>query len=59
VSYMSYNRCICQKCGSQFATMIKSDEELLKEACPKCGEKQLKLQGSLSFAEINSLFGGG
>jgi hypothetical protein len=39
--------------------MIKSDEELLREACPKCGEKQLKLQGSLSFAEISSLFGGG
>jgi NAD-dependent SIR2 family protein deacetylase len=56
---MSYNRCACQKCGSQFATMIKSDEELLKEVCPKCGEKQLKLQGALSFTEINSLFGGG
>jgi predicted nucleic acid-binding Zn-ribbon protein len=56
---MSYNRCICQKCGSQFATMLSRDEELLKEACPKCGEKQLKLQGALSFAEISSLFGGG
>jgi ssDNA-binding Zn-finger/Zn-ribbon topoisomerase 1 len=39
--------------------MISKNEELLKEACPKCGEKQLKLQGALSFAEINSLFGGG
>jgi predicted nucleic acid-binding Zn-ribbon protein len=56
---VSYNRCICQKCGSQFATMINNDEELLREACPKCGEKQLKLQGTLSFAEINGLFGGG
>jgi PHP family Zn ribbon phosphoesterase len=56
---VSYNRCICQKCGSQFATMINSDAELLKEKCPKCGEKQLKLQGGLSFAEISSLFGGG
>lgn len=56
---MSYNRCICQKCGSQFATMISSDAELVNEPCPKCGEKQLKLSGALTFSEINGLFGGG
>ncbi len=56
---MSYNKCTCQKCGSNFATVINSDLELQNESCPKCGEKQLKLAGALSFAEINSLFGGG
>ena len=58
---MSYNRCICQKCGNQYATVLDKDEELLKEACPNCGEKQLKLIGPLSVSEVNSLFysGGG
>lgn len=56
---MSYNRCICQKCGSQFATVLADDVELQKEACPKCGEKQLKLSGALSFSEMSSLFSGG
>ncbi len=56
---MSYNRCVCQKCGSQFATVLSDDVELQKEACPKCGEKQLKLSGALSFSEISSLFSGG
>ncbi|MEW6109878.1 MAG: hypothetical protein AB1632_12035 [Nitrospirota bacterium] len=53
---MSYNRCICEKCGSQYATMIDNDIEIQKESCPNCGEKQLKLSGPLSFSEINSLF---
>jgi hypothetical protein len=39
--------------------MIKSDVELMNEPCPKCGERQLKLSGALTFSEINSLFGGG
>ncbi len=39
--------------------MINNDAELMSEPCPKCGERQLKLAGALSFAEINSLFGGG
>ena len=56
---MSYNRCICQKCGSQFATVLDDDLELQKETCPKCGERQLKLSGALSFAEMSSLFSGG
>lgn len=56
---MSYNRCICQKCGSNFATMIDNNLELEKEACPKCGEKQLKISEPLSFSEISSLFYGG
>jgi len=58
---MSYNRCICHKCGNQYATVIDKDDELLKEACPNCGEKQLKLIGPLSVSEVNSLFysGGG
>jgi len=56
---MSYNKCICQKCGSQYATVIKSDVEIRNEPCPKCGEKQLKLSGPLSFQETSSLYGGG
>ncbi len=56
---MTYNRCSCQKCGAQFATIINSDDELLKEACPGCGEKKLKIVGPLSQAEISSLFYGG
>ena len=56
---MSYNRCVCQKCGNQYATVIDKDEELLNEACPNCGEKQLKLIGPLSVSEVNSLFYGG
>ncbi len=56
---MTYNKCICQKCGSQYATVLNRETELAKEACPKCGEKQLKLAGALSMAETSSLFSGG
>jgi len=56
---MSYNRCTCQKCGKQYATVIDNDEDLQKEACPNCGEKQLKLIGLMSVSEVNSLFSGG
>jgi DNA-directed RNA polymerase subunit RPC12/RpoP len=56
---MSYNKCFCQKCGNQYATVIDKDEVLQNEACPNCGEKQLKLTGPLSFSETNSLFSGG
>ncbi len=56
---MSYSKCVCQKCGSQYATMIGNELELLKESCPKCGEKQLKFAGQLSFSEMNGLFSGG
>lgn len=56
---MSYNKCICQKCGSQYATVMSTDEELIKEPCPKCGERQLKMSGPMSFSEISSLFAGG
>jgi Zn finger protein HypA/HybF involved in hydrogenase expression len=56
---MSYNKCICQKCGSQYATIIKNDIEIQNEPCPKCGEKQLKLAGPLSFHESSGLYGGG
>ena len=56
---MSYNRCVCGKCGTYFATAIPTDEELKKETCPHCGEKQLKIVGPMSFSEINSLFSGG
>jgi NAD-dependent SIR2 family protein deacetylase len=54
-----YNRCSCQKCGSHYATIINSDEELQKEACPSCNEKKLKLEGPLSAAEMSSMFSGG
>jgi len=53
---LTYNRCSCLQCGSQYATVISSDEELLKESCPGCGEKKLKIVGPLSPAEINSMF---
>ncbi len=56
---MSYNRCKCENCGSEFATLLDNDFELQKEACPKCGEKELKLTGVLSFSEMSSLFSGG
>ena len=56
---MSYNKCECKKCGSQYATQIRDEIELQKEACPKCGEKQLKLAGPLSFYETQGLFSGG
>ena len=47
------------KCGSQYATQIQKEDELQKECCPKCGEKQLKLKGPLSFYETSGLFSGG
>lgn len=53
---MSYNKCVCQVCGSQYATMIPNDLELQKEACPGCGAKQLKILEPMSFSEVNSLF---
>jgi predicted nucleic acid-binding Zn-ribbon protein len=53
---MSYNRCTCQKCGKQYATVIDSEVLLQQEACPNCGEKELKLAGPLSASEVNSLF---
>ncbi len=56
---MSYSKCACRKCGSQYATMISDDLELQKESCPKCGEKQLKFLGQLSISEVSSLFSGG
>ncbi len=56
---MAYNRCVCGKCGSNYATMINTDEELKKEACPNCGQKKLKLTGPMSYSEISSLFYGG
>ncbi len=59
VKDMSYNRCLCQQCGNQYATVIDKDEVLQNEACPNCGSKQLKLIGPLSFTEMNSLFSGG
>ena len=39
--------------------MIDNDEDLQKESCPNCGEKQLKLIGPLSVSEVTSLFSGG
>jgi len=55
----TYNRCSCEKCGSNYATIINSAEELQKEACPSCGEKKMKLAGPLSAAEMNGMFSGG
>jgi len=55
----TYNRCSCGKCGSHYATIINSDEELQKESCPSCNEKKLKLEGPLSAAELNGMFSGG
>jgi DNA-directed RNA polymerase subunit RPC12/RpoP len=59
MNQMTYNKCSCMKCGSQYATQIQKDEELQAEKCPKCGEKQLKLIGPLSFYETSGLFSGG
>ncbi len=56
---MSYNKCVCEKCGSQYATVICNEAELQQQACPKCGENKLKLAGPLSFYETSSLFSGG
>lgn len=56
---MSYNRCVCGKCGSNFATVIQTDDELKKEACPSCGEKELTITAPLSFQEVSGLFSGG
>ena len=55
----TYNRCSCEKCGSHFATIINSDEELQKESCPSCKEKKLKLEGPLSAEEMSSMFSSG
>jgi Zn finger protein HypA/HybF involved in hydrogenase expression len=59
VKNMSYSKCTCRKCGSQFATSLQNDIDVKNEPCPSCGEKQLQLSGKLSFSEINSLFYGG
>jgi Zn finger protein HypA/HybF involved in hydrogenase expression len=59
VDIMSYNKCICKKCESQYATMIDNEQELQNEPCPKCGEKKLKISDPLSFSEMSSLFYGG
>lgn len=59
VNEMSYHKCACQKCGSQYATMIANEMELQQESCPGCGAKQLKLMGPMSFSEMSSLFSGG
>jgi predicted RNA-binding Zn-ribbon protein involved in translation (DUF1610 family) len=56
---MDYNRCVCQECGSHFATILDTDEALQSEPCPKCGKTMLRLSGALSFSEISSLFRGG
>ena len=56
---MSYSKCVCQKCGSNYATVAKTDLDIQNEPCPKCGEKQLKLSGSLSTQEMSSMFSGG
>lgn len=56
---MSYFRCECSKCGSQFATVLSTDEALMSEPCPKCGEKMLKITGEMSLAETKGLFSGG
>jgi hypothetical protein len=53
---LTYNRCECLKCGSHYATIISSEEELQKETCPGCGEKKLKIVGPLSQSEVNSMF---
>ena len=36
--------------------MINSEEELMKETCPGCGEKKLKIVGPLTPEEISSMF---
>jgi len=56
---MSYSKCVCQKCGSNYATVAKTDLDIQNEPCPKCGEKQLKISGSLNMQEMSSLFSGG
>ncbi|MDA8082433.1 MAG: hypothetical protein M0024_02100 [Nitrospiraceae bacterium] len=55
----TYSKCICQKCGSNYATVARTDQDIQNEPCPKCGEKKLKISGSLSMQEISSLFSGG
>jgi hypothetical protein len=54
----TYNRCSCGKCGSHYATIIISEEELRKESCRSCNAKKLKLEDPLSAAEMSSLFSG-
>ena len=53
---MSYNKCVCEKCGSCFATGINNNAELQKEKCPNCGERKLIMSGHLSFSEEKNLF---
>jgi len=56
---MSYNKCVCMKCNSQYATMIQTDDDIQKEACPQCGENQLSISGPMSVSEVSGLFSGG
>lgn len=56
---MSYNKCICLKCKSQYATVIQDNEDIMNDSCPRCGEKQLKISGPMSYAETSGLFHGG
>jgi hypothetical protein len=39
--------------------VIDKAEDIQKEACPNCGEKQLLLVGAMSVSEVNGLFSGG
>lgn len=56
---LAYNKCVCENCANQYATMISNEAELKKEACPNCKQNKLKISEPLSFSEINSLFYGG
>ncbi len=53
---MPYNKCMCQKCNSYYATTIDNDADLREEKCPNCGEGKLIMSGPLSFSEERSLF---
>ncbi|MBI5101160.1 MAG: hypothetical protein HZB33_04925 [Nitrospirae bacterium] len=56
---MAYNKCVCQKCGSNYATVAKTDKDIENEPCPKCGQKLLKITGAMNMNEMSSLFSGG
>jgi hypothetical protein len=50
----AYNRCVCQVCGSHFATVLEKDDDLQSEPCPKCGAKQLKLAAEAPAAAVRT-----